>query len=561
MGCSFISGEGGKAGSCTNSPGVLSNREIKKLIKDEGITPYFNETAMVKYFTYGGGSWVGYDDAQTYALKEAFADDHCLGGIMIWSINFDDATGIGLGGANNFTSPESATVIPMTHTTVPRGQTFTLDPGVATDLPRLPNGGNQNTPQGPGADKCEQCSFFRLITSTCCGTGGSVGNPILIPAGVRTPMDIPLPPGFVPPQSFRDADGNLVPANQPLPRETIIPQGTIFTQPFVIAPGSSLREGEGEDQNSNSSNLVWLSPEIWNDPNPNVQCMFPCTFVLLPYTSFTTTIDYPRITVTESGSIKTTLTFPPLTVSSWAPTTIVVSGRNGCTSTNPASCTNTTDNHRTSTVAISRSTTWPWVTYTSSGPQPGLPPGSIGPDEEDPVDEDDEEFCLLLPKPTKATSKTTSTAKSTTTSTSTEKSSTSTSTSTTSTKASLPTPDFAVDEVKCYDSGQWTRRARMIDAVDGYCEDYMAGHTISQDWNPGTVETTYTRVDSEVTGVKILVFVEATKECEWKVDVDVCKNIMRKMIDACDTNGENRKQGGRVVGDCLTWRLDPNSDL
>jgi chitinase len=101
----------------------------------------------------------------------------------------------------------------------------------------------------------------------------------------------------------------------------------------------------------------------------------------------------------------------------------------------------------------------------------------------------------------------------------------------------------------------------MIDAADGYCEDYIAGHIISQDWNPGIVETTYTRVDSEVTGVKILVFVEATKECEWKVDVGVCKNVMRKMIDACDTNGENRKQGGRVVGDCLTWRLDPNSEL
>jgi chitinase len=80
MGCSFIAGEGGKAGSCTNSSGVLSNREIKKLIKDEGITPYFNETAMVKYFTYGGGSWVGYDDAQTYTLKEAFADDTALVG-------------------------------------------------------------------------------------------------------------------------------------------------------------------------------------------------------------------------------------------------------------------------------------------------------------------------------------------------------------------------------------------------------------------------------------------------------------------------------------------------
>jgi len=43
--------------------------------------------------------------------------------------------------------------------------------------------------------------------------------------------------------------------------------------------------------------------------------------------------------------------------------------------------------------------------------------------------------------------------------------------------------------------------------------------------------------------------------------VDVCEGVMRRMIDECDTNRENRKQGGRVVGDCLTWRLDPNADL
>lgn len=223
MGCSFIPDKGGAAGSCTNFPGVLSNREIKRIVKDEGVTPYFNQTAMVKYFTYQGNSWVGYDDAETYAMKEAFANSYCLGGIMIWSIDFDDETGVGLGDANGYKSPESATIIPMVHTTAPRGGTFTLDSGAATDVPRLPNSGNQNSLQGPGAEKCEQCSFFLLITSTCCGTGGSVGNPVLIPANVPTPMDIPLPAGFTPPQSFKDSSGNTVPTNEPLPKETVIP--------------------------------------------------------------------------------------------------------------------------------------------------------------------------------------------------------------------------------------------------------------------------------------------------------------------------------------------------
>jgi hypothetical protein len=94
MGCSFIPKEGGAPGKCTNSKGIMSNREIRQLIEEENIIPSLNETAMVKYFTYGGGdSWIGYDDEETYAMKEAFANDRCLGGIMIWSIDFDAETG------------------------------------------------------------------------------------------------------------------------------------------------------------------------------------------------------------------------------------------------------------------------------------------------------------------------------------------------------------------------------------------------------------------------------------------------------------------------------------
>ena len=650
MGCSFVPGKGGAPGSCTNFAGVLSNREIKRIIKDQKITPYLNTTAMVKYFTYQGNSWVGYDDLETYAMKEAFANQHCLGGIMIWSIDFDDETGIGLGDSNNYKSPQSATIIPMAHTTVPRGQTFTLGSGAATDIPRLPNGGNQNTPQGPGADKCEQCSFFRLITSTCCGTGGSVGNPVLIPAGVPTPMDIPLPAGFTPPQSFKDTNGNTIPANQVLPKETIIPKGTVFTQPFVIGPGGSLREGEGDDQSSNSSNLVWLSPEIWNQPNPQVQCFFPCTLVLPPYTSFTTTIDYPRITVTESGTVKTTLTFPPLTVSSWAPTTIVVGGRKGCTATGTASCSNVDDNRRTSSVIISSSTTWPYVSYSTSGtlritrpegtstsrdpqnsnspggggggddggggcklpwplvcpppppkisipsitishgppkpttipcawptlncpkpPPPGtgprptggpiLPPPGGEEEEEEEDEEEEEEACALRPSSTKTVGVTvTATSVKTVIA-------TPSSTKPTSTKPPPPpkkTPDFSKDKKHCYDGlGQWTRRARMIDSADKMCEETLAGKTLTEKWNPGEVKRTYSRIVSEIMQVEIIAFVEIKpgSGCEWKVDVATCKAEFRKIIDQCDEDGENRKQGGTLSGDCVNWRLDPNRDF
>ncbi|KAF2032665.1 hypothetical protein EK21DRAFT_86973 [Setomelanomma holmii] len=586
-GCSFVAGEGGPTGFCTNFPGVLSNREIKQLIKDEGITPYFNQAAMVKYFIYASNSWVGSDDAETYALKEAFADDHCLGGIcwmwehragmneaegscieratasdyihnqmihsvlcelrcqadriMIWSIDFDKETGLGLGAGNEHKSPQSATINPMAHTTVSRGQTFTLGSGAATDVPRLLNNGNQNSPQGPGASKY-----------------------------------IPLPPGFVPPRSFTDPDSVLIPANQPLPRETTIPEGIIFTEPFLIAPSSSLREGEGEDQASISSDLIWLPPEIWNDPNPQVQCFFPCIFVLPPYTSYTGTVDYPQVTVTESGMTKTTLTFPPLTVSSWAPNTIVVGGRAGCTTT--ASCTDVIDNRRTFTIDLSRSSAWPfgppkstatpcaWPTLTCTpgpGPDPGtgpiptprpipiLPPGDTKPKEED--EEEQEEICLLQQSFTRKVTRTvviTATSQFKTfkkpSKTSIE---TSTKTSTKQPEPTLNTPD-------------WTQNKtiHMITTSDQFCEQNLKGKTITEDWNPGVIKL-FNRIDNEVVNVEIIAFVEALPGCKWKVDVNKCKEVFRDIIDNCDTNGENRKQVGRWENNCLKWRLDPNANF
>ncbi|KAK7962894.1 glycoside hydrolase superfamily [Apiospora aurea] len=83
----------GAAGECSAFKGVLSNREIRSMIEMNGYQPYLNETAMVKYMSYGGNSWVGFDDADTLAMKENFASSRCLGGTMIWSIDFDAETG------------------------------------------------------------------------------------------------------------------------------------------------------------------------------------------------------------------------------------------------------------------------------------------------------------------------------------------------------------------------------------------------------------------------------------------------------------------------------------
>jgi chitinase len=47
--------------------------------------------------------------------------------------------------------------------------------------------------------------------------------------------------------------------------------------------------------------------------------------------------------------------------------------------------------------------------------------------------------------------------------------------------------------------------------------------------------------------------------CQWDFSVDDCKRAFRKIIDDCDTNGRDDKQGGRLVGNCVTFRVDPQA--
>jgi chitinase len=111
--------------------------------------------------------------------------------------------------------------------------------------------------------------------------------------------------------------------------------------------------------------------------------------------------------------------------------------------------------------------------------------------------------------------------------------------------------------------GQWTRRDRIVDSADKYCELSMKGKTLTEKWNPGEVKRSYSRVESEIMGVEINAFVKVVpgSGCEWRVDVNDCKAEFRKIIDHCDENGENRKQGGALSGNCLNWRLYPNRDM
>jgi hypothetical protein len=90
----------------------------------------------------------------------------------------------------------------------------------------------------------------------------------------------------------------------------------------------------------------------------------------------------------------------------------------------------------------------------------------------------------------------------------------------------------------------------------------MKGKTLTEKWNLGEVKRSHSRIKSEFMGVEINAFVEFVpgSGCEWKVGVNDCKAELSKIIDHCDENGEDMKQGVSHSGDCLNWHLYPNLD-
>ena len=89
-GCPFSSG--GNPGPCTANSGTLSFPEIQQVIAG-GATVTLDTAAAVKVVTWDSNQWVSYDDADTFKMKVDFANDKCLGGLMVWASSLDDGNG------------------------------------------------------------------------------------------------------------------------------------------------------------------------------------------------------------------------------------------------------------------------------------------------------------------------------------------------------------------------------------------------------------------------------------------------------------------------------------
>lgn len=84
-----------KPGPCTNFGGVMSLQELTdSVIPQLGIEPTLLADDMMKQLTWSD-QWIGYDDAETIAMKRTWASQHCFGGTMIWSIDLFSGVGSG----------------------------------------------------------------------------------------------------------------------------------------------------------------------------------------------------------------------------------------------------------------------------------------------------------------------------------------------------------------------------------------------------------------------------------------------------------------------------------
>ncbi|KAK0648213.1 hypothetical protein B0T16DRAFT_444342 [Cercophora newfieldiana] len=233
--------------------------------------------------------------------------------VMAWMGSASNSGGAGSGGIIP-RSPASATVIPFPATTVIPTQTFTVAGAVVSQVDNTPSDGNQNVLPGPGAALCLKCDLFRLITSTYCGVGGSVSNPIVIGAGTAIPRPLILPRGYKPNQPVKDDRGTWYLPNNPLPSDIVVPIGFIFPIPFIIPRGLPLSDLWSDDgQNDDTNGTLYLPPGFWAGDR-KVSCYYPCTLVFPPLTT-TTTWDPPSVTVTTSG--RTTTTDPPPYTTEW----------------------------------------------------------------------------------------------------------------------------------------------------------------------------------------------------------------------------------------------------
>ncbi|KAK7029911.1 putative class V chitinase [Favolaschia claudopus] len=131
-GCAFSSGA--PAGECTANVGTLSFPEINRIIA-AGAKVTLDQAAAVKIVTYGGNNWVSYDDSDTFKLKIDYANNHCLGGTMVWAASLDDKSGSAASTLGGVTGRSSLSLKALASTEDPITSCVFSDCGLGDNCP------------------------------------------------------------------------------------------------------------------------------------------------------------------------------------------------------------------------------------------------------------------------------------------------------------------------------------------------------------------------------------------------------------------------------------------
>ncbi|KAG8164746.1 hypothetical protein KVR01_005021 [Diaporthe batatas] len=173
-GCAF-SGPA-KAGECTNSAGTLAYFEIMDIINAQNPKVTHDEEAAANYIVFGDNNdqWISYDDAKTLKQKVDWADSVGLGGVMIWSVDQDDADFTALEGLLGQTIPsfeenlKRAEVADTNHWSSVNGQGCKVS-DCLSDLANPPSGFS-TAPNGKFQDTCGSDKNGQMYKYVYCPT-------------------------------------------------------------------------------------------------------------------------------------------------------------------------------------------------------------------------------------------------------------------------------------------------------------------------------------------------------------------------------------------------------
>ncbi|KAI4262989.1 MAG: hypothetical protein L6R42_001847 [Xanthoria sp. 1 TBL-2021] len=602
-----------KAGPCTGFEGVMSNREIEEIIRTKGLYPEYLREPMIKQISWDD-QWIGYDDDETIRDKIALANDRCMGGTMIWSIDFDSGAGSGdvpdggastgggdTGGDTSGNGTGTGSGLVLVDSSIWTGsnnpQVQCVPPCVLV-LPPIP------LPQVSTISFPAVTTSYLLRTTTTLNgqvvTTQITKQTVLTIAPVTT-SEIELWAVTVFTDDPTSAAFTVVQSVTPSPIIVTLPASADFP-PFPTATGS-----EGTPSKTTAPLGFTSSHAVTIQPQPTHSISIP------PVPTLTFTSGKPASTCTSRCGKHTCRVFGcgggcqlfgcgktcGLFGCGGGPCGLFGCGGGcgvfgcgggcgllGCGSSNCPLC------------------------------GPGPPPGGSGggetgeegePDEEeDEEEEEDQKVCFLMesdlgdgsliggeqppalistdkiptiPAPTNPSTKPTGSTRTINPSPSPRPTETNPIISpapeppieSPPPDPDPPAPDPSTEKKQCYDSGSWVDREASINALNSFCSrpedadpdysgfDHYGGHVMKDN---EFIEYHIPNCLCCDIPVDIVISVQVLNGCEFEIDGpspdQECGRILRRIIDQCDTvSGESAKQGGTVQSNCAIWRFDP----